>query len=96
MAERIEVLRLYRQFLRIGSRMAVTSSNHGLFVLRRAKAEFKAKASLEGAEAAEEVELARVLLDSLKVQEVHKELGNHRPQIKKEPPAQSRIVDDFW
>ncbi len=98
MSGRVEVLRLYRQFLRVGSRMALTSSNHGLYVLRRAKAEFKEKAALEGEEAREAVELARVLLESLRLQEVHKELGKHRSVTRKEAeqPAGSRRVEDFW
>ena len=94
MAHRAEVLSLYRQFMRIGSRMALTSSNHGLHVLRRAKREFKEGAALrDPAEVAEAVQLARVLLDSLRAQDVHKELGTHRAA----PPSQDRsVAEDFW
>jgi hypothetical protein len=94
-----EVLSLYRQFLRIGSRMAVTSSNHGLHVLRRAKREFKEGSLLQDAtEAAEAVQLARVLLDSLKAQEVHKEMGTHRQQRRGGGGGAvgDKGADDFW
>ena len=94
---RSEVLSLYRQFLRIGSRMSVSSPNHGLHVVRRAKREFKEQARLEDAEERREaVELARVLLDALKVQQVHKELGLHRKPGVAGDAATRRGEEDYW
>ncbi len=76
--------------------MSLVSPNHGLYVVTRAKREFKANASLaDTQEAQDQLQLARVLLDSLKVQNVSPTLGQHRSAVPGTMTS-SKSAEDFW
>jgi hypothetical protein len=75
--------------------MAEVSPNHGLHVIKRATVEFReAKALRDAEEISEQIRLAEVLLDTLKHQEVHQGMGEHR--VVKEEKKNHKKGDDFW
>jgi hypothetical protein len=78
----------------LGSRISLSSPNHGMYVVLRAKRDFKANATLDpnSEEVHEQLALARTLLDSLKLQKVSPDLGQHRAAKAED----AKIVDDFW
>lgn len=82
MSQRAHVLGLYRSLLRIGTSLAERSPNHSLYVLRRAKEDFKANALLADPEEIRfAVALAETSLDSLAAASrgVDSSLGRARP-----------------
>lgn len=81
MNHRSHVLWLYRQFLRVGRSLAETSPNHSLYVLGRAKHEFKRGLHFtESEDISFHTRLAEAQLESLRLAApfINQGTGKHR------------------